>query len=713
MVTQPFVLNLQKVFQHGSATDAAKSAQCSTSSAGVRSATDNLATGDHHLFTESDHSELTAAKSSDTDAAGHPMTPAVPGSTTAVGVSIPEVQLLQPQLSSQALLESLVGSAVYTSIAPHASTQPVPLLTDPSISAHASTQPWLPLADPSTAAGAEGSMQASTKQSKQRSASQHHLSRNSTSPRAAGGGPDSLVSMLSPVSELLSLYEATPDSLQSANSSSLENCSAEGKILGYADVMQLTASPFANALPPEGIIAADLAATAASQTAADTLCTESSVNKWQGSVACVPQAAEPKKPSGADPKDASCNALTGEPEDAAFEAGMRVDTGAQTMHEATAAVTAPPSVHMSGSCMEVQQELDNAASSESGWVDIELFPSSSGMLQGRDDAAIALTDSTNSSQWGSATPCAAEAGSGMKGYDSNTASDRPASQSNKAVSLGVQAQQTAPVGSYASTSASTYLSLAQPAFWRREPADSSTTAAAQEPSSSADAPILSKVSQHLQQLTDAARPSVAEATAAAAAKAAELKATASAMTADFSAQAAERAAQLRSKLGVRLSSRQPSAAIESRQGHVGTGAVSTRLSTLQHTAGKHLAAAGAWSGAKHACSPVPNEELDSIQAQHGSVTLLADHQDPDKGMRKGKDGGHITRPLPRQIVECHVTSTTADQIEAVQTSAQAGLSAKYALADVLGFYAASVDRVEATASTVASWWSRKKPKQSL
>ena len=57
--------------------------------------------------------------------------------------------------------------------------------------------------------------------------------------------------------------------------------------------------------------------------------------------------------------------------------------------------------------------------------------------------------------------------------------------------------------------------------------------------------MFTKVSQHLQQLTDAARPSVAEATDAAAAT---LQGTASAMTADLCAQAAERAAQQRTKL---------------------------------------------------------------------------------------------------------------------------------------------------------------------
>ena len=527
-----------------------------------------------------------------------------------------------------------------------------------------------------------------------------------TSPTTLGVTSPSTVSMLDPVSEQLS-HEATPDSLQNANSSSSsDNSSAEGKLVGYTNVMQLTDSPQAVAQPPQDLGAAVLAAAAAKQLqTVDTLCIEPSLNSWEGSVPRVPEAAEPKQPSGAAPKDAFLD----EPDGAASKAGVVVDYDAHAMHKAITAVTAPPSVHMGGSCMDMQHGLDSAASPESDWVDIELFPSTSSMLQGRDYAATAFADSTRSSQWGRVAPCVAEAGPGVETNDSRTASDRPASQSNRAASLGIQA----PVSTSVSTSASRYLSLAQPAFWRQQLADGSPPAAAQEASCSADAPIISKVSQHLQQLTGAARPSIAEASAAAAAKAAELKATASALTADFSAQAVERAAQLRAKLDVRLSSHQPTAAVESGQGRLGTGAVSTRLSVLQHTAGKQLAEAGARSDTKQENGLCTHDESDSIQARHGCVSLLADRPDPDKEIQKTRDGGHIAMPLSKQLMEGPVSSTTAEPKQAMQTSAQATLSAKYALADVLGFDAASVDRAEAAASMVASWWCGKKPKQSL
>ena len=641
----------------------------------------------------SHQSELTATKTSLTDTAGHAMVPAMPCSTTAVGISMPEGS---QQLGTQAQLGSLVGSAFCA-----------------STSALAHTLASVMLADPSTAADAQGSMQAPATTTKPGSASPHHHGGTSMSPTAAGAGPRSLVSALRPTSELLS-HEATQNLLQNANSSSSGNSSPEGKPLGYADVMQLTLSPQAVAQPPHDISAARVPATSSTQIqTAEMLCVEPSLKAWDGLVNCAPRPAEPEQPLGVASKHTSCSASTVEPEPAGSEAGVTVDHNSQAMHLNIANVPTPNSVQKGGSCMYVEQALGIGAPCESGWVDVELFPSDSGMLQGSDDAATALTDSPGTSRRGYTTPCGTEAAFAAENGRSTAVFDETAVWSEKVAFHDLQAKKLIPVSASASTSANRYLSLVHPAFWRQESASSSKIAAAQKASSSADAPLLSQVSQYLQQLTDAARPSVAEATAAAAAKAAELKATASAMTADLSAQAAERAARLRSKLGVRLSSRQPSAATKVGQGGFGTGAGSTRLGVLQHTAGKQLGEEGAPPGAKHEYSLQPQDDSDSIQAQHRCVTLPADCQEPVKGMQKGKDGGHIAMPLPRQLVEGPVTSTIAEQDEIVQVLAAARLSPKYALADVLGFDAASVDRAEAAASMVASWWSGNKPKQGL
>ena len=134
------VLDLQEVFepihaqqaQHGIRT-AAISAQPSANKGnfiGVNESTNNLARV-QQLIPGADQSELTATESNETDAAGCAMTPAVPGRTTAVDLNLPEgSQLLQPQLSPQPQLESLVERTVHASTSAPERAQPSLMLGD-------------------------------------------------------------------------------------------------------------------------------------------------------------------------------------------------------------------------------------------------------------------------------------------------------------------------------------------------------------------------------------------------------------------------------------------------------------------------------------------------------------------------------------------------------------------------------------------------------
>ena len=74
----------------------------------------------------------------------------------------------------------------------------------------------------------------------------------------------------------------------------------------------------------------------------------------------------------------------------------------------------------------MRQGLDSAACSDADWVYIELCPFNSGMLQGRDAAAMALTDSTSASQLRRVTPCVTEAGFVADTSDSAAAAGEPA-----------------------------------------------------------------------------------------------------------------------------------------------------------------------------------------------------------------------------------------------------------------------------------------------